>query len=105
MSDLVYVLTPDSKVVFQIQNWINGQDKNWESGETSDNSWKRKSNIAWLKPNKRINQAIELFASRESCDWISVDHKDYSGTFDSIPTRELLSNEINENYIVELYSR
>ena len=57
------------------------------------------------KNQKRINQAIELFASRESCDWISVDHKDYSGTFDSIPTRELLSNEINENYIVELYSR
>ena len=57
------------------------------------------------KNQKRINQAIELFTSRESCDWISVDHKDYSGTFDSIPTRELLSNEINENYIVELYSR
>ena len=57
------------------------------------------------KNQKRINQAIELFASRESCDWISVDHKDYSGTFDSIPTRQLLSNEINENYIVELYSR
>ncbi|RZO99298.1 MAG: 30S ribosomal protein S4 [Gammaproteobacteria bacterium] len=57
------------------------------------------------KNQKRINQAIELSAGRESCDWISVDHKDYSGTFDSIPTRELLSNEINENYIVELYSR
>ena len=57
------------------------------------------------KNQKRVNQAIELFAGRESCDWISVDHKDYSGTLDSIPTRELLSNEINENYIVELYSR
>ena len=54
------------------------------------------------KNQKRVNQAIELFAGRESCDWISVDHKDYSGTLDSIPTRELLSNEINENYIVEL---
>ena len=47
------------------------------------------------KNQKRINQAIELFASRESCDWISVDHKDYSGTFDSIPTRELLSILLN----------
>ena len=55
------------------------------------------------KNQKRINQAIELSAGRESCDWISVDHKDYSGTFDSIPTRELLSNEINEIYIVELF--
>ena len=42
------------------------------------------------KNQKRINQAIELFASRESCDWISVDHKDYSGTFDSIPTLSLI---------------
>ena len=57
------------------------------------------------KNQKRNNQAIEVFASRDICDWISVYHKDYSGTFDSIPTRELLSNEINENYIVELYSR
>ena len=52
------------------------------------------------KNQKRVNQAIELFSSREICDWISVDHKDYSGIFDSVPTRELLSNEINENYIV-----
>ena len=57
------------------------------------------------KNQKRVNHAIELFTGRERCDWISVNHKDYSGTLDSIPTRELLSNEINENYIVELYSR
>ena len=57
------------------------------------------------KNQKRINQAIELFATREDCDWISVNHKEFSGTYDSYPTRDLLSNEINENYIVELYSR
>ena len=57
------------------------------------------------KNQKRINQAIELFAAREDCDWISVNHKEFSGTYDSYPTRDLLSNEINENYIVELYSR
>ena len=57
------------------------------------------------KNQKRINQAIELFANREACDWISVDHKEFSGTYDSFPTRDLLSTEINENYIVELYSR
>ena len=69
MSDLVYVLTPDSKVVFQIQNWINGQDKNWESGETSDNSWKRKSNIAWLKPNKRIDELIWTAIRKSNKNW------------------------------------
>ena len=57
------------------------------------------------KNQKRIVQAIELFATRETCDWISVDHKEFSGTYDSFPTRDLLSTEINENYIVELYSR
>ena len=69
MSDLVYVLTPDSKVVFQIQNWINGQDKNWERGETSDNSWKRKSNIAWLKPNKRIDELIWTAIRKSNKNW------------------------------------
>ena len=57
------------------------------------------------KNQKRIGQAIDLFSNRETCDWISVDHKEFSGTYDSFPTRDLLSTEINENYIVELYSR
>jgi small subunit ribosomal protein S4 len=57
------------------------------------------------KSQKRISQAAELFTTREDCDWISVDHKEFSGTFNSLPTRDLLSTEINENYIVELYSR
>ena len=57
------------------------------------------------KNQKRVVQAMDLFTTRETCDWITVNHKDYSGTFDTQPTRELLSNEINENYIVELYSR
>jgi small subunit ribosomal protein S4 len=57
------------------------------------------------KNQKRVVQAMDLFTTRETCDWITVNHKDFSGTFDTQPTRELLSNEINENYIVELYSR
>ena len=57
------------------------------------------------KSQKRIAQAAELFINREDCDWISVDHKEFSGTYTSQPTRDLLSTEINENYIVELYSR
>ena len=57
------------------------------------------------KNQKRVVQAMDLFTTRETCDWITVNHKDFSGTFDAQPTRELLSNEINENYIVELYSR
>ena len=35
----------------------------------------------------------------------SVDKSKFTGTFKNLPTRELLSSEINENYIVELYSR
>ena len=55
--------------------------------------------------NVIYGKEIDLFSNRETCDWISVDHKEFSGTYDSFPTRDLLSTEINENYIVELYSR
>ena len=54
---------------------------------------------------KRITQALSLSEQREECEWVSVDKSKFTGTFKNLPTRELLSSEINENYIVELYSR
>ena len=57
------------------------------------------------KKQKWIMQAIDLFANRETCDWISLHIKEFTENYDSFPTRDLLSTEINENYIVELYSR
>ena len=54
---------------------------------------------------KRITQALSLSEQREECEWVSVDKSKFTGTFKNLPTRELLSSEINENYIVELDSR
>ena len=54
---------------------------------------------------KRITQALTLSEQREECEWVSVDKSKFTGILKNLPTRELLSSEINENYIVELYSR
>ena len=50
-------------------------------------------------------QALKIAASREECDWIEVDEKNFKGVFKSVPDRADLSTEINENLIVELYSK
>ena len=47
----------------------------------------------------------KIAASREQCDWIEVDDKNLKGVFKSVPDRTDLSTEINENLIVELYSK
>ncbi len=47
-----------------------------------------------------IWQEMNLFA-----DWVSVDAKKMTGTFKNVPTRDDLPAEINENLIVELYSK
>mgnify|MGYP005702725361 FL=1 len=48
---------------------------------------------------------MELSSQRESCDWLEVDEKNFKGVFKSVPDRSDLSAEINENLIVELYSK
>ena len=62
-----------------------------------------------IKENKqnqlRIQNAMELSSQRESCDWLEVDEKSFKGVFKSVPDRSDLSAEINENLIVELYSK
>ena len=53
----------------------------------------------------RIAAALKIAASREECDWLEVDEKNFKGVFKSVPDRTDLSTEINENLIVELYSK
>ena len=48
---------------------------------------------------------LNLAASREVCDWVEVDDKNLKGVFRNVPDRTELSTEINENLIVELYSK
>ena len=53
----------------------------------------------------RIASALKIAATREECDWLEVDEKSFKGVFKSVPDRTDLSTEINENLIVELYSK
>ncbi|SVB93406.1 uncharacterized protein METZ01_LOCUS246260, partial [marine metagenome] len=57
------------------------------------------------KSQDRIKNALDTSSAREDCDWLEMNKKDLVGTFKSIPTRDLLDSDINENLIIELYSK
>lgn len=53
----------------------------------------------------RVQSALALAAQRGQPEWIEVDPNKMSGTFKNVPDRIDLPSEINENLIVELYSK
>ncbi len=53
----------------------------------------------------RIQAALQLAAQRGQVDWVEVTAERMEGTFKRLPDREELPAEINENLIVELYSK
>ncbi len=53
----------------------------------------------------RINAALELAAQRGFSTWVEVDAKKKEGVFKVLPERSDLAADINENLIVELYSK
>jgi len=53
----------------------------------------------------RIKAAIELATQRTEVDWVSVDAVKMEGEFVRVPDRGDLPRDINENLIVELYSK
>ena len=53
----------------------------------------------------RIRQALELAGQRGAVEWVDVDAEAMSGTYRRDPDRSELPQEINENLIVELYSK
>jgi small subunit ribosomal protein S4 len=57
------------------------------------------------KTQARIVAALELADQREKPTWVEVDNKKMEGTFKRLPERSDLSAEINEQLIVELYSK
>jgi small subunit ribosomal protein S4 len=57
------------------------------------------------KAQLRIKGALELASQRGDLAWIDVDTKKMEGTFKAVPERSELSAEINEQLIVELYSK
>jgi small subunit ribosomal protein S4 len=57
------------------------------------------------KKQARIVAALELADQREKPTWLEVDNTKMEGTFKRLPERTDLSAEINEQLIVELYSK
>lgn len=57
------------------------------------------------KKQARIAAALELAGQRESAIWVEVDATKMEGVFKRFPDRSELSAEINEQLIVELYSK
>lgn len=57
------------------------------------------------KKQLRIQGALQLSAQRADVDWLDVNLEKKEGVFKRVPDRSDLSSDINENLIVELYSK
>ena len=53
----------------------------------------------------RVQSALQLASQRAEVSWVDVDSSSFEGVFKRAPDREELPTEINENLIVELYSK
>ncbi len=53
----------------------------------------------------RVKQSLEIAKNREECDWVEVNESIFSGVYKTIPERSSLDLDINENLIIELYSK
>ncbi len=57
------------------------------------------------KKQARIASALSVTAQVGFPDWMEVDEKAMKGTFKSVPERGQILPDINENLVVELYSK
>ena len=57
------------------------------------------------KKQLRIQSSLALAAQRGEPEWVEVNNEKLEGVFKAAPERDELSSEINENLIVELYSK
>lgn len=53
----------------------------------------------------RIQAALQIKGQVGFPAWVEVDEKKFTGTFKQLPDREEILPEINENLVVELYSK
>lgn len=53
----------------------------------------------------RIAESLSIAAQIGFPEWIEVDEKGLKGTFKSLPSRDQILQDINENLVVELYSK
>ncbi|MDH5784615.1 MAG: 30S ribosomal protein S4 [Chromatiales bacterium] len=57
------------------------------------------------KEQLRVKAAVDFSQQHGVAEWLDVDAKKFSGTFKAVPERSELSSDINEQLIVELYSK
>lgn len=57
------------------------------------------------KKQLRLQNSITLAGQRADVEWVDVDSSKLEGTFKRVPDRIDLPSDINENLIVELYSK
>jgi small subunit ribosomal protein S4 len=82
---------------------VNGKKANIASYQVSDADVISVRERA--KSQLRIQSALQLAAQRAEVEWVDVDVDKKSGVFKHAPDRSDLPSEINENLIVELYSK
>ncbi|MFP6795905.1 MAG: 30S ribosomal protein S4 [Pseudomonadales bacterium] len=82
---------------------VNGDDVNIASYQVSPNDMISIGEQA--KGQLRIQSALELAAQRGDIEWVDVNIEKMEGVFKRHPDRSELPSEINENLIVELYSK
>ena len=83
--------------------WVNGKKVNIPSYNVNPADEVSVSEKA--KNQLRIQGALEVANQRGLVDWVDVDTKKMSGVFKAMPERSELPSDINENLIVELYSK
>lgn len=57
------------------------------------------------KGQLRIQSALTLAQGRAECSWVEVNAGEFTGTFKALPDRNDLPKDINEQLIVEYYSK
>jgi len=61
--------------------------------------------ISIRERTKQNPQVIDSISKRGDFSWMTWEDKEMKGTFNEVPSRELIPEEINEQLIVELYSK
>lgn len=82
---------------------VNGQSVNIPSYQVAEGDVVAVKEKA--RKQLRIQSAMALSENRAPSEWLEVDRTKMEGLFKAVPDRAELASEINENLIVELYSK
>lgn len=86
------------KSVIVNEEVVNIPSYNVREGETIKITEQKKDQL-------RIKEAVDLAQQKPMPEWIEVDHQNLEGMLKRLPERSELPPEINEQLVVELYSK